>query len=203
MGIQLCNEIPASMKNEVYKVKVACTKRKLLACECDCKSGGKDKERITCVHCLPVCLQLSLLLMDGLAEHILLTLSEQWNEGLEKKIDEMCELDNVKKSIQTLVVAAKGINEKTEYLRDSQISKILENFAVGTERRKTMINTISPDPRLLCPIKELKKKSVCKKLAERTKCIEKKENMRKSMHKQIIVISWKNLHQTTSRSFVC
>ena len=37
-----------------------------------------------------------------------------------------------------------------------------------------MINTISPDPRLLCPIKELKKKSVCKKLAERTKCIGKK-----------------------------
>eukprot|EP00957_Ditylum_brightwellii_P158287 12048453-Ditylum_brightwellii.AAC.1 len=69
IGIVLSNKAPASMKNDLYEDKVACTENKLLACKCDCTSGGEKNERVTCAHCLPVNTQLSMLLMDGLAEH--------------------------------------------------------------------------------------------------------------------------------------
>jgi len=41
IGIILSNKVPASMKNDLYEVKVACTENKLLACKCDCTSGGE------------------------------------------------------------------------------------------------------------------------------------------------------------------
>jgi hypothetical protein len=52
-------------------------------------------------------MQLSLLLMDGLAEHVLLILSLQWNEQLDPEIKEMDELNNMKKNMNTLIIAAK------------------------------------------------------------------------------------------------
>eukprot|EP00957_Ditylum_brightwellii_P114339 8718190-Ditylum_brightwellii.AAC.1 len=56
----------------------------------------------------------------------------------------------------------------------NSINEILEQFSVETETRKQTRTKISPDPRLLCPIRELKKTSIVMKLVERTKCIGKK-----------------------------
>eukprot|EP00957_Ditylum_brightwellii_P204035 15337318-Ditylum_brightwellii.AAC.1 len=40
ISIVLANKVPVSMKIEQYKAKVACTEKKLLACEWNCISGG-------------------------------------------------------------------------------------------------------------------------------------------------------------------
>eukprot|EP00957_Ditylum_brightwellii_P058948 4470647-Ditylum_brightwellii.AAC.1 len=99
------------MKKETYNVRAACTENKLIACECECMSGGERKECVTCIHCLPLNTQVTLLLMGRLAEHMLLELSSQWNEQLQNDLQEMGALDSVRQSIITLVMAAKEQHE--------------------------------------------------------------------------------------------
>eukprot|EP00957_Ditylum_brightwellii_P024693 1865670-Ditylum_brightwellii.AAC.1 len=96
-------------------------------------SGSEGTERVTCVYCLPVNMQLSMLLIDGLAKNILLEMSSRWNKQLHKDIKEMGELDNVK-NIGVLLVAAKDEGEGTDYINEKEVSDILEQFAVGTEQ---------------------------------------------------------------------
>ena len=72
VGIAIKNVVPASMKNTEYDTYAAFTARDLLACKCSCPCGGEGTEKIVCVHVLPLIFQLSLLLIEGLAENILL-----------------------------------------------------------------------------------------------------------------------------------
>jgi hypothetical protein len=72
--------------------------------------------------------------MDGLAEHVLLILSLQWNEQLETDIKEMDELNNMKKHITTLIIAAKKVGECVNHLKDKNISKMVDSFAAKAMR---------------------------------------------------------------------
>jgi hypothetical protein len=65
-------DIPASMKNDVYKTGIVATAKDILCCKCSCKCGSDGKERIVCVHNLPLLFLLTLLLFEDLAEHMLL-----------------------------------------------------------------------------------------------------------------------------------
>lgn len=75
-GILLQNKVQASMKSTAYNTYAAFTATELIACKCSCPCGGEGNERIVCVHILPLIFQLSLLLVEGLAENILLEQKE-------------------------------------------------------------------------------------------------------------------------------
>lgn len=80
------NKVPASMRQSIYNVKVAFSHNKLVACSCTCKAGGESEmkdEGVVCVHTLPVIYQLYLLLIEGLAQHFLIELSNRWNDSLD------------------------------------------------------------------------------------------------------------------------
>ena len=74
VGLEFGSNVAASMKGCTYYAQVAFTPTKLLCCGCSCPIGAENNERITCVHNLPLVLKQSLLLMDGLAENLLLEL---------------------------------------------------------------------------------------------------------------------------------
>jgi SWIM zinc finger len=64
------------MKQVIYNVQVALTSTVLLACTCTCKAGSVDKEKIVCVHILPVIFQIGQIMWKGLSEHLLLGFSK-------------------------------------------------------------------------------------------------------------------------------
>ena len=68
LGIKFLNTIPASMSGKQYPVQCAVTNSNIICCSCSFKSGS-EKNKIVCVHFLPVCFQLSILLSEVLAEH--------------------------------------------------------------------------------------------------------------------------------------
>jgi hypothetical protein len=78
IGLVIDVKIAASMKDDVYNVKVGFTASKLLGSACDCKAGsdtGSNSGKHICVHCLPVLYKFTLLLFSGLAEHVLVKLA--------------------------------------------------------------------------------------------------------------------------------
>ena len=83
--------------NTMYASTVALTKDDLVATSCTCKAGSHGLEQGVCVHSLPLILQLILLLVDGLANHILVELCQHWSTHLESKIDGMNKLEQTKK----------------------------------------------------------------------------------------------------------
>lgn len=74
VGLVLNNKITASMKDVEYEVSTTFTKNDLLATKYGCHADSHDKERVLCVHTLPLIYQLIMFLDDGLAEHILVEL---------------------------------------------------------------------------------------------------------------------------------
>ena len=74
------------MKDAVYHSTVAFTCDKIQCAKCECQAGARSKERVLCIHNLPLIYQLVMLLDDGLAEHILIELCSRWDSGLEEKI---------------------------------------------------------------------------------------------------------------------
>ena len=86
VGITLQNNISASMRDSVYDVEVCITHNEMLTCRCNCKCGCAGDNRVACVHVLPVLYQFTLLLHEGLAQHILIELCERWNTALEDLI---------------------------------------------------------------------------------------------------------------------
>eukprot|EP00956_Cyclotella_meneghiniana_P043052 scaffold251008_cov83-Cyclotella_meneghiniana.AAC.1 len=50
LGLVIKSFVPASMKKEVYRTTVAFSAQDLLAVECNCKSGSKGDDNVTCVH---------------------------------------------------------------------------------------------------------------------------------------------------------
>lgn len=75
VGIHLNSKVPASMRKDVYNVEVVATATKLLCYKCSCPCGSNDDQRIVCVHILVVLYRLSMLLMEDLAEHIMIALA--------------------------------------------------------------------------------------------------------------------------------
>jgi hypothetical protein len=69
------HQVRASMKTDVYDVIACFNMDTISACQCSCKCGSNDDERVLCIHILPAVYQIALLIFDGLGEHLLVELA--------------------------------------------------------------------------------------------------------------------------------
>ena len=161
----LCNKIPASMKQEEYDVKVAYTKSGIVACECGCKAGSKGLDKVLCVHVLPVLMQFLVFFIDDLGQNILIEMCNRWNADL----DEISRKDsNIKQNIiQMMEVIGCSNQELAKAKVATSIKDVLEDFCVGTEKKKKI--PLPPREDLLCPLRHLKIKSTNNSLGARLK----------------------------------
>ena len=161
LAIILRNKVPASMKDDCYEVETCCTKDILLACTCTCKSGGKEEEKIACVHNIPVLYQFTMLLHAGLADNILVELAERWNSTLDTLV-----VDNilhVKENIMQMMMMDDSVDvEATGMKTSTTISEMLQKYAVTTQKSNLKIPP-KPDPNELIPLRNLNIISLAKK----------------------------------------
>ena len=105
VGILLQNKVPASMKDKTYNTYAAFTAKDLVSCKCSCHCGASGDEAVVCVHILPLIFQLTLLLMEGLSENILLELCARFQEHHEEDLS-VDQSTLMNKSMDTLIAAA-------------------------------------------------------------------------------------------------
>jgi hypothetical protein len=65
------HRMEASMRNKTHEVVVCFDDKDIVACSCSCKVGGWKDHRIIFVHVLPVLYHMTLILFDGMAEHVI------------------------------------------------------------------------------------------------------------------------------------
>jgi len=126
------------MKAAKYNTYAVFSSQGLIACKCNCQCGAAGGEAIVCVHILPLIFQLTLLLVEGLAENILLELCARMNtpETTEAHFQSN-DILNMKKNINTLMTAAGG--DSVVDFSDKTVTDILSSFSVGTEKRKSRV----------------------------------------------------------------
>ena len=166
IGIEFKGVVAASMRSCSYDACVSFTSSQLLCCKCNCPIGAEGDQRVTCVHNLPIMLKFAMLLMDGLAEHVLLELIAKVTitPGSLELLD--------KNSVLTLMWAS---GEMVTDLQTKQNTlELLENFSVGTERRKKSVKGI-PDPAHIGPIRDMNMKSSNMKVIEKMRQKEEKK----------------------------
>ena len=100
-------------------------------------------------HILPLIFQLSLLLVEGLAENILLELCARFTKENENTLSDTS-LKMMKKSIVTLMNV---VGLKDDY-SSSTVCGMLANFSVSTERQKKN-NNGAPNADLICSFIDL------------------------------------------------
>jgi hypothetical protein len=145
------NDIPASMKEKIYAAKAIFTKESLVCCSCTCHCGACEEEAVTCVHILPLRFQLALLLMNGLAENLILELFPLIRDG-HAVVGEQDEMRMRKALYHRLVVSS--YPKANEILhRDEKLFNVLQSFAVWTECFKQN-NVSAPDPKMLSAISD-------------------------------------------------
>ena len=133
-GIHISHNIKASMKTTIYNIKVSFDSDNIISTSCTCKAGCSGSEKILCVHVLPILLQLSLLIFDGLGEHVLIELATDFNKSIEDGLS----TDNYNKLRQSILllrrancdVDIKDLNNTTTIL------DLLKLYSVGTENSK-------------------------------------------------------------------
>jgi hypothetical protein len=115
--------------------------------------------RIICVHVLPVIYQITLLLFDGLADHILVEYANRWRTIHEKKFIFKHELE-IKIIVLLLKSACQQYDSNDE---DLDLDELLDNYLVGTSREKQQLKP--PDYSKLRPLQTSDLRS-CDKIAE-------------------------------------
>ncbi|KAL9186550.1 hypothetical protein ACHAXT_005788 [Thalassiosira profunda] len=180
VGIRLGFDVPASMRKNIYRTEVVATANKLLGCKCTCQCGSQDEERIVCVHTLVVLYLLSILLMEDLAESMLIALASritasanpndddastansndgaedlQWMWSMSNWTDG--EISDMKESIVTLMEAAGEVVPEGD-VQSKAIPELLQGFVVGTERRKAwkQKSKVPPKPSELGPVSDMR-----------------------------------------------
>ena len=66
------------MKSDIYTTTAAYTSNDLLVVECSCKGDSKGDDAVFCVHMLPIPYKVTMVLLEGLAEHILIKLTANY-----------------------------------------------------------------------------------------------------------------------------
>lgn len=123
-------------KNTVYNSGIVFTATKVLCCKCNCQCGSQGEDRVVCVHNFPLIFLLLLLLMDALAESMLMEYaacmrSDIWDQTIWSEED----IIGMKKSILTLAAAA-GEDVSSIYFNEFSIDALIDKFETGTEGRK-------------------------------------------------------------------
>ena len=94
------------MKSEVYQSEIVVTPTKILCCQCTCPCGSQKLEWVVCVHNLPLLLNMSVFIGEGLGEHLLLEMAACWNsEAWDKNGWSDSNLCSTKKNILALMAA--------------------------------------------------------------------------------------------------
>ncbi|MCU0329087.1 MAG: hypothetical protein MUE53_08855, partial [Chitinophagales bacterium] len=116
-----------------YKTSVMFGSEGIIGCKCDCKAGSYNDKKIICVHILPVLLQFTVLLFDGLSEHLLCELANTWSSMSDVPNEKT---ESVFNSVQKLVVAAgRTLNGVTKSPITQQcILDLLKDFMVVTQQ---------------------------------------------------------------------
>lgn len=135
LGMIITMKVPASMeKKKIYTVTIAFTATAILAVECNCKAGSKHEDGIVCVHNLPIPYKVTELLLEDMAEHLLLeltsclaSLNEDWSPET---------MSEVKQRVIVLMDAA-GETVSDEDRKSMTLDSLLDNFLTGTEKTKT------------------------------------------------------------------
>jgi hypothetical protein len=125
--------VKASMKQIEYNVVVCFSENTVVACSCDCQAGCYEDGRVLCVHILPVIYQLTFLLFDGLADNILVELSNQWTAKYEQQVSSVEMKNEIRKYFLILKTAAQQYEDADEFL---DLEALMHKFLVGTERDK-------------------------------------------------------------------
>ena len=133
-GLHINHTVKASMKKASYIVKTSFTSTDILAVSCECKAGSSANENVICVHILPVLLQLSLLIFDGLAEHMLCEIANDIPPDIDKLIS-VEEMNRLRDAIIILKRANSDIDLDNTFKHLSIIS-LLTNYNVGTQSSK-------------------------------------------------------------------
>ena len=106
----------------------------LLTAECSCKAGGCNTQKSVCVHSLVPLYLFTLLLTSGyLAEHILLELSNVWDNSWDLELKGDNTLSTLKQSVMSLIKAT-GVYEDIQIDGKWSMKKILNMYNVGTEK---------------------------------------------------------------------
>ena len=105
VGFIFESQVAASMKDKIYNVIVAVTEDEIVSCQCDCQAGSQGCNRGLCVHILPVLLLFSIMLVNDLAQNILVELCHRWDDHLEKKYEKNGndKMQHLKQSILSLL----------------------------------------------------------------------------------------------------
>lgn len=146
VGMVLENTMPPSMKHGYYDTKIAFTTKDLLACDCTCLSSGKnsvknktkknDGTKVTCVHNLPLLMQLHLALDRGYVSHFLYDVAAKWSQDVENKFKRRkVAYNDLFSNLRVMVKSALNVNNKKE-LRNCDaadtIIGLLRDFKTGT-----------------------------------------------------------------------
>jgi len=161
VGLLLAHTMsPSYHQDVIYHPVAAFTIDDLLAASDDseCKAGPTVSCRHICVHILPLLLLLTLLLFDGLAEHYLVELAERWHQDDENKL----RAEQKSKMIAALnsLAVASGAVWKQDTVGYSglascnTVSLLLQQFLVGTERRKSRSHGVPPKPAETKPFRD-------------------------------------------------
>ena len=134
--IKISGRVRASMKAATCKTMASFTSQDLVCCECECKSGSFEDQRVTCVHAPAVGVLFSHLLMDGLAEHILIEMFTRWN-------NEMPDLplnlqSTFVEDVTLLLSLVNPVKHKNILLTTTyeQLPEVLKDLRVGTEQSR-------------------------------------------------------------------
>jgi hypothetical protein len=130
------HKVRASMKQELYDVTVCFTKQTVFACSCTCKCGGQGTEKILCIHVLPVMYQMSLLVFEGLAEHILVELAAFTSKKNESSITEEYVFDLLNLSSSFILCSTKTQPFIPERSGVAALKQLLHIYSVGTSKSK-------------------------------------------------------------------
>jgi hypothetical protein len=136
-AILVSHGMKASMRKSNYRAVVCFNSDTVIACQCDCKAGAFVNGKVLCVHILPIIYQITFHLFNGLAEHIITEVANQWNR-LSVDMDEDMKND-VKHHLMILKSATRHYDDGNE--ENINIETFLNQFLVGTERPKKSENS--------------------------------------------------------------
>ena len=158
IGIHIHTKVPASMRKKVvYSPGIVFTALQVLCCERDCQIGSEGDERIVCVHNFPPVFLLLLLLMDALAESLLMELAASLRSSIwDTSVWTEEEWRSMKQSAVTLAAAAGEDISEIDLARIT-LSELIDKFETGTEGRKEWKKRLKhkPEPEHNCCITDI------------------------------------------------
>lgn len=117
-------------KRSFHKTKIALALNRLLAASCGCTIGAEGGERITCPHCPPIMFQFTLLLIDGLAEQIVIEHGQRPNREQCEDLLSKQDLTKLKHCLEVFMCAAGA----TSVNWSSGITHAINAFVVGAQK---------------------------------------------------------------------